>query len=129
MTDTKDLIENMVKMKPCCRKPLHILPATPEFFYRNRTKPDGLSSYCKKCQSELFREYKKLKNERDGSFPIGRINYMLEYVDKEGVLCDVRRKTKTEAISALKKIPVKLGQVDGFVLTKCNALCRNLKGE
>lgn len=121
MTDTKDLIENMVQMKTCAKEPTHILPATPKFFYRNRRYPDGLSRDCKECS------YKRVKNVREGDFPIGRINYMLEYVDEEGVLRDVRRKTKAEAKSALSKIPIK--QVDGFVLTKCKALCRNLKGE
>ncbi|WP_024334413.1 hypothetical protein [Desulfotignum balticum] len=33
-----------------CKDP--ILPATPEYFFRNRRNPDGLSYYCKSCQRE-----------------------------------------------------------------------------
>lgn len=35
---------------PRCKDP--VLPATPKYFYRNRNKADGLSSYCKVCQKE-----------------------------------------------------------------------------
>lgn len=47
---------------PDCKNP--ILPATPEYFHRNRTNPDGLENYCKPCKTERAKlAYKnKLKN-------------------------------------------------------------------
>jgi hypothetical protein len=35
---------------PRCKDP--VLPATPKYFYRNRTNVDGLGNYCKVCQKE-----------------------------------------------------------------------------
>jgi hypothetical protein len=48
---------------PNCPNP--ILPATPEYFHRNRTNKDGWNYYCKPCQAEKqarANEKNKLKN-------------------------------------------------------------------
>jgi hypothetical protein len=48
---------------PNCKKP--ILPATPEYFHRNRLNRDGLNYYCKPCQADKqarVYEKNKLKN-------------------------------------------------------------------
>ena len=34
-------------------------PATPEFFHRNRTDPDGLDSYCKACRNDYQTRYRQ----------------------------------------------------------------------
>jgi len=41
-------------------------PATPEYFYRNKSNSDGLHSYCKSCSSAYMRKWNK-KHSRGGS--------------------------------------------------------------
>ncbi|MFX1274144.1 MAG: endonuclease domain-containing protein [Promethearchaeota archaeon] len=47
--------------KKCCKCKL-ILPATSEFFYKNRTQKSGLDGWCKSCKKEYDKSrYKKYK--------------------------------------------------------------------
>ncbi|WP_024333081.1 hypothetical protein [Desulfotignum balticum] len=48
---------------PRCKDP--VLPATPKYFYRNRTNVDGLSCYCKVCQNATQKKSLIKKQEKD----------------------------------------------------------------
>ena len=45
-----------------CPKCGRIYPATPEYFYRDVRKKDGLNSYCKRCNHIACQKYGRTKN-------------------------------------------------------------------
>lgn len=51
---------NKIKL---CNKCNRELPATTEYFYRNKTKKDGLQSICKECKSKVDRAYNQANQE------------------------------------------------------------------
>ncbi len=116
----------MADMKTCRHNPDHKLPATPDFFFRDKTRPDGLSRYCKKCQREMNAEYRKYRKLRQGA--IQKVNYMLQYVDAWDKLHTLSFSTQTRAFRWLRNAPKGIREIDGFTVKLCPVLCRTKKG-
>ena len=53
----------MILSKICteCKREL---PATPEFFWRDKYAKDGFMSQCKECKKEYNRSYRRMNRER-----------------------------------------------------------------
>lgn len=47
-----------------CTKCGRVLPATPEFFYRKRSRPTGLRSECKPCTGAVIRKWQEANPEK-----------------------------------------------------------------
>lgn len=119
----------MAKMKTCRHNPKHILPATPEFFFRDQTKQDGLNINCKICQRDVNAGYRKIKKLRQGVKL--KNSYMLQYVDKWDRKHSISfiddkdsRKAKYNALRWLEKAPKSLREIDFFECKHCPALSR-----
>jgi len=50
--------------KKKCTKCGNSYPATPENFYRDKQKKDGLSCWCKPCEKKMSKEYEKRTAEK-----------------------------------------------------------------
>lgn len=53
---TEPIPEGM-KRCPSCPEGQQLKPATPEYFYRHKGKPDGLDATCKRCKNKKDRAY------------------------------------------------------------------------
>lgn len=100
-----------------CTKCGEIKPATAEYFNRDRTKKDGVGSWCKECRSEYNREYNReyyQKNkdrvlEYSSEYRQKNRDRLLErkreyYQQNKDKIREYRQKKREEAKKALDKI-------------------------
>ena len=77
-----------VSTKVCiaCELPF---PATPEYFHRRKTSPDGLTHQCKKCVSIMGK--KRWVKNRDKLLEVGRLRASAYYyANREAILAETR---------------------------------------
>lgn len=87
------------KACPKCRK---VFPATTEYFVQNRTKRDGLGTYCRSCSRTYKREWARNRTEKLRQFQ-SRIFLDLDLVPglDEALRKSAERNLRTPAKEAL----------------------------
>ena len=117
-----------------CKNPF---PATSEYFYRDKSRPDGLCGRCKDCNYELRRKWRK-NNNLPKSPRINRTAENRKYIwnvkEKEYcILCTESRpesllfhhRESSEKIFSLSKPEARpLSEVKAEI-AKCDILCAN----
>jgi hypothetical protein len=69
------MIAEVVRTKFCSRCE-NSYPATSQHFYNNASRKDGLSAYCRKCQSEIVRTGYQRRMERLRASPSDYAKYL-----------------------------------------------------
>lgn len=63
-----------------CAKCKNLIPATLEYFSKDKTKDDGLQTWCKACMREYHREYREINRDKLNE---QNRKYRLDNIDKE----------------------------------------------
>lgn len=96
-------------MKTCCACKLE---KTPEEFYKNKSRKDGLSTKCKDCSKAYSKEYSKTEEARENNRRRNR-----EYYHREGLAKKNRAKRYGLTVEDLDQI-INLGDGRCFICSK-----------
>ena len=97
----KETIEKGIKK---CSKCGRILPKTPEYFTRDRSKKDGLRSECKECDGRVFTINKKSKTRAKSKYIKAKVNFDINLYNNVEVLQKFRKMYLENALPYSKLI-------------------------
>lgn len=109
-----------------CSKCKRALPATAEFFYKNRKLKHGLDYWCKTCKKKYDKIYHKLKNF---NISIKDFEKLLEEQNQRCAICgrnfnELFRKYNNKTTVRTPRIDHdhKTGKIRGILCNRCNML-------
>ena len=124
----KDLLVEILKEDKTkkCSKCKRVLPATTEFFYKNRNLKHGIDSWCKDCKKKYDKIYHKLKNF---NITISEFENHLKDQKYRCAICgrffdDLFKKYNQKTTVRTPRIDHdhKTGKIRGILCNRCNML-------